>query len=186
MLGGFNKKPDDNADDVKQYQDALKNLGEKFDAAQKELAAAREQIKKLEGDLATSKKSATDASTAGSTQSQQAQSQIQQLQSQLKQAQNEATQAKQQAQQAQKEAEQLRGRVTELEGALARAQQAQPQYQAATSQDRTYTVQPGDTLSGIAQRFYGDGSQYMRIFHANRDQLNDPNLIYPGQVLHIP
>ena len=50
----------------------------------------------------------------------------------------------------------------------------------------TYTVVSGDTLSGIAQRFYGDASAYMRIFEANRDKLNDPNLIHPGQELVIP
>lgn len=49
-----------------------------------------------------------------------------------------------------------------------------------------YTVVSGDTLSGIAQRFYGDASAYMRIFEANRDKLNDPNLIHPGQDLVIP
>ena len=49
-----------------------------------------------------------------------------------------------------------------------------------------YTVVSGDTLSGIAQRFYGDASAYMRIFEANRDKLNDPNLIHPGQELVIP
>lgn len=49
-----------------------------------------------------------------------------------------------------------------------------------------YTVQAGDTLSKLARQFYGDASQYMRIFEANRDQLNDPNMIKVGQVLTIP
>jgi nucleoid-associated protein YgaU len=49
-----------------------------------------------------------------------------------------------------------------------------------------YTVQAGDTLSRIAQRFYGDANQYRRIFDANRDQLQDPDLIKPGQELKIP
>jgi nucleoid-associated protein YgaU len=51
---------------------------------------------------------------------------------------------------------------------------------------QTYTVVSGDTLSAIAQRFYGDANAYMRIFEANRDKLNDPNLIHPGQELVIP
>lgn len=51
---------------------------------------------------------------------------------------------------------------------------------------RRYTVQSGDTLSRISQQFYGNASQYMRIFEANRDQLNDPNKIRPGQQLVIP
>ena len=50
----------------------------------------------------------------------------------------------------------------------------------------TYTVKSGDTLSKIASEFLGDANAYMEIFNANRDQLSDPNLIKPGQVLKIP
>lgn len=50
----------------------------------------------------------------------------------------------------------------------------------------TYTVQPGDTLSKIAQQFYGKASDYNRIFNANRDVLSDPDKIRPGQKLVIP
>ena len=49
-----------------------------------------------------------------------------------------------------------------------------------------HTVVAGDTLSGIAQRFYGDAAGWNRIFEANRNVLGDPNLIRPGQVLRIP
>jgi nucleoid-associated protein YgaU len=49
-----------------------------------------------------------------------------------------------------------------------------------------YTVESGDTLSKIARRFYGDANAYQRIFEANRDQLDDPNKIYPGQQLKLP
>ena len=51
---------------------------------------------------------------------------------------------------------------------------------------RTYTVQPGDTLSKISRQFYGGAGDYMRIFEANRDRLNDPNKIQVGQELIIP
>lgn len=61
---------------------------------------------------------------------------------------------------------------------------AAPQPTAAAAQ--TYTVQSGDTLSAIAKRFYGNASEYMDIFNANRDQLSDPDRIKPGQVLKIP
>ena len=44
----------------------------------------------------------------------------------------------------------------------------------------------GDTLWGIAKKFYGDGSQYTRIAAANSTTVKNPNLIYPGQVLTIP
>jgi nucleoid-associated protein YgaU len=50
----------------------------------------------------------------------------------------------------------------------------------------TYTVQAGDTLSGIAKKFYGHANEYMEIFNANKDQLSDPDMITPGQVLKIP
>jgi len=49
-----------------------------------------------------------------------------------------------------------------------------------------YTVKPGDSLSKIAQQFYGKASEYNKIFEANRDQLSDPNKIQPGQELVIP
>lgn len=40
-----------------------------------------------------------------------------------------------------------------------------------------YTVKRGDTLGKIAKRFYDDASEYMKIFEANKDQLEDPNKI---------
>jgi nucleoid-associated protein YgaU len=49
-----------------------------------------------------------------------------------------------------------------------------------------YTVQPGDTLSQIARRFYGEANAYQRIFEANRDQLSDPDRIKVGQQLKLP
>ena len=49
-----------------------------------------------------------------------------------------------------------------------------------------YTVQPGDSLSAIAQRFYGKASEYNRIFEANRDRLSDPDHVRAGQELVIP
>lgn len=51
---------------------------------------------------------------------------------------------------------------------------------------QTYTVEKGDTLSGIAKQFYGKASGWPQIFEANRDQLDDPDRIKPGQVLKIP
>ncbi len=49
-----------------------------------------------------------------------------------------------------------------------------------------YTIQKGDTLSGIAKAFYGKASAYPKIFEANREVIKDPDLIYPGQVIRIP
>jgi nucleoid-associated protein YgaU len=49
---------------------------------------------------------------------------------------------------------------------------------------RTYTVESGDSLWAIAERFYGDGSKYQVI--ADASGVPNPDLIHPGQVLTIP
>ena len=51
---------------------------------------------------------------------------------------------------------------------------------------RSYTVEKGDTLSHIAKAHYGRASKWRAIFEANRDILDDPDRIQPGQVLTIP
>ena len=54
------------------------------------------------------------------------------------------------------------------------------------SSEQLHEVKKGDTLSKIAQQYYGDASHYMNIFEASRDILKDPNLIKFGQKLRIP
>jgi nucleoid-associated protein YgaU len=56
----------------------------------------------------------------------------------------------------------------------------------AAGADRSYKVKSGDTLSAIAKREYGDAGQWKRIFEANRDTIDNPDLIHPGQELTIP
>lgn len=52
---------------------------------------------------------------------------------------------------------------------------------------KTYTVKSGDSLWKIAQKLCGSGSQYTKLYNANKGVIgNNPNLIYPGQVLKIP
>ena len=51
---------------------------------------------------------------------------------------------------------------------------------------QSYTVVSGDCLWNIAKKYYGNGSLYPKIWEANRDKINDPNLIFPGQALTIP
>ena len=55
-----------------------------------------------------------------------------------------------------------------------------------TASPRTYTVAPGDNLSKIAKKIYGDSAKWKRIFEANRDIIKNPDLIHPGQVLKLP
>ncbi|HJQ68984.1 MAG TPA: LysM peptidoglycan-binding domain-containing protein [Blastocatellia bacterium] len=70
------------------------------------------------------------------------------------------------------------GQQTSTQGAVNRGVE--------TGQGQSYTVKSGDTLSKISRQFYGDSNEYMRIFYANRDKLNDPDRIQVGQQLVIP
>ena len=56
----------------------------------------------------------------------------------------------------------------------------------ADAAQQSYTVRAGDTLSAIAQQQFGRASAWHAIFDANRDQIEDPDLIRPGQVLRLP
>ncbi len=49
-----------------------------------------------------------------------------------------------------------------------------------------YIIQSGDSLSKIAKKYYQDAQLYPRIFDANREVIQDANLIYPGQKIRIP
>ena len=49
-----------------------------------------------------------------------------------------------------------------------------------------YVIESGDTLWGIASKHLGDGNRYPEIFEANREVIQDPDLIFPGQKIRIP
>ena len=49
-----------------------------------------------------------------------------------------------------------------------------------------YTIVSGDTLGAIAAKFLGSASRYPEIFEANREVIEDPNKIFPGQKIRIP
>ena len=49
-----------------------------------------------------------------------------------------------------------------------------------------YTIQSGDTLWAIASKFLGNGSRYTEIFEANKEVIQDADLIFPGQKIRIP
>jgi nucleoid-associated protein YgaU len=55
-----------------------------------------------------------------------------------------------------------------------------------TPAGKTYTVVQGDSLSKIAKREYGDASKWRQIYQANKDVIDNPDLIEPGQNLIIP
>ena len=71
-------------------------------------------------------------------------------------------------------------------GSSTKPDQTKPQITGDQPDTNTYTVKSGDSLSAIAQREYGDANQWRRIYDANRDQIDDPDLIQPGQELKIP
>jgi nucleoid-associated protein YgaU len=80
--------------------------------------------------------------------------------------------------------------VTELSADISVDPNAQPAQVRGASvgggRQLTYIVKSGDNLSKISKEVYGDANAYMKIFEANRDVLNDPNRIMPGQTLKIP
>ena len=51
---------------------------------------------------------------------------------------------------------------------------------------QSYTVEKGDNLSSISKRFYGKASYWKQIYEANRDTIENPDLIYPGQTIKLP
>lgn len=51
---------------------------------------------------------------------------------------------------------------------------------------KTYTIVKGDTLSKIAREEYGDAKLWRKIFAHNKDVIEDPDKIYPGQVITLP
>jgi nucleoid-associated protein YgaU len=55
-----------------------------------------------------------------------------------------------------------------------------------TPEGKTYTVVKGDSLSKIAKREYGDAREWRKIYEANKDVIDDPDLIEVGQSLIIP
>ncbi|PHV72462.1 peptidoglycan-binding protein [Sporanaerobium hydrogeniformans] len=74
----------------------------------------------------------------------------------------------------------IKEKVTIAQKANASSQASNPK------KPTTYMVQSGDTLWGIAKRFYGNGAKYTTIYDANKDKVKNPNLIRVGQVINIP
>jgi nucleoid-associated protein YgaU len=52
--------------------------------------------------------------------------------------------------------------------------------------EQTYTIEKGDTLSAIAKRFYGKSKYWHQVYEANRDTIEDPDRIFPGQTIKLP
>ena len=77
--------------------------------------------------------------------------------------------------------------LSETAGANPAANTTSPSFQPEPGRrPRRYTVERGDTLIAIAQRVYGDGRQYRRIYRANRDRMQSPDNLVEHMVLEIP
>ncbi|WP_293721109.1 Ig-like domain-containing protein [Stappia sp.] len=55
-----------------------------------------------------------------------------------------------------------------------------------TRQVPSVIIRTGDNLWTISQRRYGQGVRYTTIYQANKDQIRNPDLIYPGQIFMLP
>lgn len=75
---------------------------------------------------------------------------------------------------------------TAASASAAPASPATPGTEGAPQVPISVTVQPGFTLWRIARENFGDGVLYVKVFEANKEQIRDPDLIYPGQVFTIP
>ncbi|MDE7244012.1 MAG: LysM peptidoglycan-binding domain-containing protein [Oscillospiraceae bacterium] len=85
-----------------------------------------------------------------------------------------------------KEYKEVTLRQVTVEGDTASVQQTETRVDNTTA-PKTYTIKSGDCLWNIAKSIYGDGADYTKLYEANKDVVGDnPNKIYPGQVLSIP
>ena len=76
-------------------------------------------------------------------------------------------------------------RRTGTEGGLFRRQRLGGQYRRRCQWRHLHRAE-GDSLSKIAKQHLGDANAWKKIFEANRDVLDDPDKIFPGQTLKLP
>jgi nucleoid-associated protein YgaU len=64
--------------------------------------------------------------------------------------------------------------------------EAEAEPEATEPEPKFYTIQKGDSLSKIAKNEYGDGGKWRELYNANREIIDNPDLIHPGQRIRIP
>ena len=74
---------------------------------------------------------------------------------------------------------------TPVEAAEQPATRTKPALMSLIAPGNTYTVQPGDNLWSIAQRFTGDGADYSALYEKNSGTISHPDKIFPGQVITL-
>lgn len=75
--------------------------------------------------------------------------------------------------------------TTQTEETAAAQAPAEPAAEA-LSKDGRIVIQPGNNLWRISRVLYGEGNKFTMLYEANKDQIRNPNLIYPGQVFKTP
>lgn len=73
--------------------------------------------------------------------------------------------------------------VSRVDSAYLRVSQPEPEPE---PEPTFYTIQSGDSLSKIAKQHYGDAMKWSALFEANKEVIENPDLIYPGQKIRIP
>lgn len=117
-----------------------------------------------------------------------AQKKLEETQRRLKEAEEEAKKREEEAKRQEALREERRKRMEEARAKAAAAQEAARQKAAekAEAAQTVHEVQPGDTLSHIALKYYGNANAWRQIYEANKDAIKNPSLIYPGQKFVIP
>ncbi len=143
------------------------------DALRSELAAARE------------------AATRPAQQLAQLQSQVETLQARANDADRRVVLAEGRAATAESDLVRLRQGLASLQGGTVPASRTlspptSPTTVATVTPARTHTVAPGDTLSRISQRYYGNATRWPEIYTANADQLRNATSLTVGMTLRIP
>jgi len=99
-------------------------------------------------------------------------------------AEEEKAKAKDEVQALRLKEETLKSELVKTENILVELKKEVP----GLSYEQQYEVKEGDSLWGIAGRkdIYNDGFKWLEIYHSNRDKIESPDRIYPGQILIIP
>jgi LysM repeat protein len=87
---------------------------------------------------------------------------------------------------AEAKAAELRRKQADARARREAAAKAREEAEAKAAAERIYVVKRGDTLSGIAKELLGKAGRWPEIFEANKDVIENPNLIRPGWKLRIP
>lgn len=183
-LGELRRKSEDLTAERNRLQAELETVRQESDRLQSRLktteqtlTAAHQERDRLNGQL-NAAKTAQD-----------------QLQNELEQARQEKETLTQTVSQLQSQLEAVRQELAETRQALDTTRQEHTnlgvklkdtEAELEKARHRTYTVKPGDSLSSIAQRLYGDPDRWTEILEANRDTLTNPDALESGMVLKIP